>query len=805
MNAIFPFCQYTSDESRAAARSGPSSFEIIGRETNARGSARRPFFSFLLAVAFALLLLGPSPNLIADDFRQPNPAVSPGPLGKEVNPFIGTGGVSYLCGNNHPGAGVPFGMMRLSPDTVSTLGARATNSSGYYYNDSRILGFSHTRLVGTGATDGGNFLVMPFAGDSTKLLWTGLNTSYSHDQERAFPGYYGVVLPALGITAELTATSRVGIHRYTFAKNQTPRILIAVTSALGKGKSKAGEVRILPNGEIEGSVQTFGTFSGRYGGLKTHFVARVSQPVRDFTIRSGAKETPSLTAATGDDLGVLLNFTAKDAPQAIELKLAISYVSIANARANLEQEAGKRNFDQVLAEAVAHWEEKLGRIAITGGTDRQRGIFRTALYRSLQMPTLFEDANGDYLGFDRKIHRAAGFHYYTDMSLWDTFRTTHPLYNLIARAEQRDMIVSLLTMAEQGGYLPRWPSGGGYTGSMFGSPADMVIAESYLKDIRDFDAESALRFMKKTALGPVPSGSPFSGRVGVEHYLKHEYCPADLMKKAVASTIEYCYADQSIARLAGALNHREDAELFRRHGGYYKNLWNPDTQFFQPRDSGKKFLETFRPELLTYLDIGGKLTHAYVEGSAWQWRWGVPGDGAELIKLFKSREFFVAELERFFAGSPTGVGLNPNAFYWHGNQPDIYASYLFNDADRPDLTQKWVRWILDTKYGDGANGLDGNDDGGTLSAWYVLSSLGLFPTAGTDRYQLVGPLWNRAEFKIGEKALTIIAENAGPERPYIKKAWLNDQPLNRTWIRHAEIAQGGTLKFEMGSEPVPAR
>ena len=227
------------------------------------------------------------------------------------------------------------------------------------------------------------------------------------------------------------------------------------------------------------------------------------------------------------------------------------------------------------------------------------------------MPTVFQDVNGEYLGFDRQIHQAAGFNYYTDMSLWDTFRTVHPLFNLIARREQRDMVVSLVKMAEQGGYLPRWPSGGGYTGSMFGTPADIVIAESYLKGIQDFDVESAYGFMRKTALGPVPAGSPFSGRVGVEHYLKHEYCPADLMKKSVASTIEYCYADQAIARLAEALGHRDDAILFQQHGRFYRNLWNPETQFFQPRDSQGKFLAEFKPEMLTYVDVDGKI-HARV-------------------------------------------------------------------------------------------------------------------------------------------------------------------------------------------------
>ena len=340
---------------------------------------------------------------------------------------------------------------------------------------------------------------------------------------------------------------------------------------------------------------------------------------------------------------------------------------------------------------------------------------------------------------------------------------------------------------------------------MFGTPADIVIAESYLKGIRDFDVESAYGFMRKTALGPVPPGSPFSGRLGVEHYLKHEYCPADLMKKSVASTIEYAYADQAIARLAEALGHRDDALTFRRHGRFYRNLWNPETQFFQPRDSRGKFLAEFKPEMLTYADATGKYTHAYVEGSAWQWRWGVPSDAGELVPLFKSREFFVQELEQFFARSPAGVGLVPNAYYWHGNQPDLHVAYLFNHAGRPDLTQKWVRWVLETKYGDREDGLDGNDDGGTLSAWYVLSSLGLFPIAGTDRYEIAGPLWERAEIQLQGHRLTILADDAAPNHPFIQRVWLNDKPLEQRSIDHAAIAGGGTLRFEMGAGAATGR
>ena len=732
---------------------------------------------------------------------KPAPRIEPGRLGRAVNPMIGTGGVFYICGNNFPGATLPFGMVRLSPDTVSTLGKRATNSSGYFYSDSRILGFSHTRLAGTGATDGGNFMVIPCGSDQTKPFRRGLNAAYLHQNEVAFPGYYGVGLHRQEIQAEMTSTCRVGVHRYTFAPDQSPHLLIHVTSVLGKGTSKAGSVRILPDvGEIEGSVETFGTFSKRYGGLKVYFVARLNRPIRTFSTWSGESEnSTSSTEVQGDDIGVDLAVDVEAASRQVEMKLALSYVSIENARQNLEHEAGSLDFDGVLAKAVSEWEEKLSRIEVTGGLESQRTIFTTALYHSLQMPTSFSDVDGRYFGFDRQVHQADGFTYYTDMSLWDTFRTVHPLYNLIARQEQTEMLKSLLKMVEQGGYLPRWPSGGGYTNSMFGTPADIMVTESYLKGLRDFDIEAAYAAMRKTALGPVPDGSRFSGRVGIEHYIKYGYCPADLMKKSVASTTEYCYSDDAISRLAEAMGHLEDSKLFKVHSRNYQRLWNPETQFFQPRDS-KGLFQAFDPEMLTYVDLTGTMTHAYVEGSGWQWRWGVPSQAAELVSLFKSREYFVEQLEQFFVRAPAGVGVTPNAYYWQGNQPDLYSVYLFNFAGRPDLTQKWVRWILESKYGAEANGLDGNDDGGTLSAWYVLSSLGIFPTAGTDRYELGSPIWRRAEIQIGDHRLTILAENSGPDRPYVRNVWFNDRLLDRLWVTHEEIAKGGVLKFEMGPD-----
>jgi len=406
------------------------------------------------------------------------------------------------------------------------------------------------------------------------------------------------------------------------------------------------------------------------------------------------------------------------------------------------------------------------------------------------------------MGFDRQVHQADGFRYFTDLSLWDTFRTLHPLYSIIAPADQRDMMVSLVQMAKEGGWLPRWPSGNGYTGSMLGTPADITITEAWLKGIRDFDVEFAYQSMRSTALGPTPRGAEFSGRRGIESYLKYNYCAADEMDEAVSKTLEYAWADYSIGQLAEALGKKEDAALFAAHAQYYRNTWNPKTQYFHARLANGVFVEDFIPLLLTYLDLKGKYTDDYVEGSALQWRWAVPFDAQGLISLFGGPELFVSELNDFFAKSKPAMGAwNPGPYYWHGNEPDIHAAYLFNEAGRPDLTQKWVRWILENKYDTSYKGVDGNDDGATLSSWYIFSSLGFYPIAGSDIYQIGAPLFRRAEVKMGENSLLIEAANYAPENQYVQNIWLNDSILHRNWIRHAEIANGGVLRYEMTVAP----
>lgn len=759
-------------------------------------------------------------RLLAENQALWPPCAKPGSLGAQVNPMIGTGGITFLCGNNFPGATTAFGMVRLSPDTITQRGGKASNMSGYFYGDQRILGFSHTRLVGTGAVDGGNFLVVPA---TTELTPADLEATtayrFSHDMERAFPGYYAVWLPEPQVLAELTATTRVGVHRYSFAPGQTPFLRINVCSALGKGHCAEGHVTVSEDGrEIQGGARTFGSFSSRFGGSKVYFAARFDRPVMQSRVWSGSQLLASNPSVAGEQVGVELKFNSAETVNPIQMCLALSYVSAENARENLLVEVGDQDFDQIQKNAAEDWEDRLGSVLVEGGEATERTCFYTALYRSMNMPTTFSDVNGQYLGFDKQIHQVTDFVYYTDMSLWDTFRTAHPLYSLILPDRQRDMVVSLVEMSRQGGYLPRWPSGSGYTNSMFGTPADLVIAETYLKGIRDFDVEAAYEKIVSAALHPTPAGAPFSGREGIKEYNHYGYCPSDLMSESVSRTLEYCYADYAIGKLAEALGRQQDAAMFLKRAQFYKNIWNPQTKFFQPRDSHGNFLSDFRPLMLTYTDVTGRYTSAYVEGSAMQWRWAVPHQPDGLVELMGSREDFVEQLNQFFAKSAPQVGKLPNAYYWQGNQPDLFAAFLFNSAGRPDLTQYWTRWILKHKYSADEVGLDGNDDGGTLSAWYVLASLGIFPVAGTDRYELTSPLWSRAVIRLGDRSLVIkqhapeVAGEPGDSTASVPKAnptggnsppvdlttlsvVLNGKIVDGTQISHSQLLSGGELQF----------
>jgi predicted alpha-1,2-mannosidase len=737
------------------------------------------------------------------------PAPQSGELGRWVDPFIGTGGLPWTSGMLFPGATTPFGLARPSPDT-SWPGGLVINSmatAGYFHGHANLFGFSQTRLSGTGVPEGGLFRVTPMVGDEvTPATRRSRPLFFTHSDEVASPGYYAVWLPRPELLVELTATTHVGVHRYTFPARRAANLLLDATSALGNTKAHEGRIEILPEArEVVGEARLLGAFSKRYGGLRGFFVARFNRPFTRVGTWSGGQLEDGRLSTAGDDVGAVLGFGEAGGP--VEVAVGLSFVSRENARANLDAELAARDFDAVRAAAREAWEEHLGRLRIESSEPEVARSFYSALYHSMLMPTHFTDVNGEYLGFGGTVGVADGFTYRTDFSLWDTFRTHNPLLTLLAPEVQRDSLKSLVRMGRAGGGLPRWPSGAGDAGSMIGTPSDLVIAESVLKGLGDFEVEEAYAFMKKSALAPPPPGT--HGRDGLEDCLALGWCPADRMPQAVSRTLEYAWADASLANLAQRLGHSGDEALFRERALAYRNTWNPATRFFQPRNADGSFQEPFYPDLLTFIDkplFKGRYLDDYVEGSPRQWRWMAPHDPAGLIQLFGGPRTFVEELETFLANASPGRGaVSPGANYWHGNQHDIHALFLFNDAGRPDLTQKWVRWALTTRYGTGPDGLDGNDDGGTLSAWYVLAGgLGLYPVAGSDRYWIGAPIVERATLSLpGGATLAVVAENQALKHPYVQQVSLNGVRLCEPSLRHAALAGGGTLHFQMGPRPAP--
>ncbi|MBQ2842096.1 MAG: GH92 family glycosyl hydrolase [Clostridia bacterium] len=716
------------------------------------------------------------------------PQVSAGELGQYVDPFIGTGGTPWTCGMLSPAATVPFGAVRLGPDTSFIGGAYIfkTNTSGYYYEHGHIKGFSHSRLSGTGAEDYSNFRVIPAIGDNEPAVMP-----YSHNKETASPGYYAVYLPTVNCLAEMTASTHTGVHRYSFYNSKDARLYIDVTSGAAKKTSYDCNVNFdEKSGIISGSCVIDGQFSGRFDGLPAYFAAVTDTPVVSYEIKSD-----------DSDCGIDLNFGNLDG-KSVEMKIGVSFVSAENALLNLNAETDGIWFDEVRKNAVNAWEERLSSIRISGD-DETKIKFYTALYHSMIMPTDFTDANGEYLGFDKKTHIADGYTYRTDMSLWDSVRTTHPLYTIIAHDIQSDCLKSLVEMAKAGvGVIPRWPMGAGYTSSMIGDAANIMIAESYLKGFTDFDAEAALEYMKNSSDNEVSK----DGRNFVDEYNKYGYIPQDTegVNKSVSRTIEYAWADAAIASLAKALGKNEDAEKYGTKSMYYKNVFNPETKYFQARNADGSFVWNFSPYITTFYDavMIKKFADCYCEGSARQWRWNALHDIDGMIELFGSEEYFVSELEDFMEdASLTRAAIDPGDGYWIGNQHDIHTPYLFSNAGRPDLTQKWVRWTLDNRFSTDIDGLDGNDDSGTISAWYVFSSMGFYPLAGTDKYWIGSPCVDSAEIALSNgKTLKITANNQSDDNIYVSSVSLNGEKLDGCYITHSQIMSGGELVFEMGNK-----
>jgi predicted alpha-1,2-mannosidase len=719
-----------------------------------------------------------------------------------VDPFIGTGG----HGHTFPGVTVPFGMVQLSPDT----GVEGWDwCSGYHYSDSSIMGFSHTHLSGTGAADYGEVRVMPVVGDLKIIPGPkdnpniGYRSRFSHKQEIARPGYYSVFLDDYKVQAELTASRRVGFHRYTFPKTDKAYIIFDLYNRIGD-MAESAWVKIVGNDEVEGSI-TGGHFCGARDPQTIYFVAKFSKPFEEFgtwkvfRVDKGNREEKMINRSE-PFIGAYFRYSTSE-KEKILIKVALSYTGVDGARKNL-REIPDWNFDRIRENAENLWEKELGKIEVEGN-ENDKIKFYTALYHSFIHPSLFSDIDGKYIGTDDKIYSST-YDHYTVFSLWDTFRSLHPLFLLIQPQKNTDMIKSLLDIYSQSGWLPRWHKGNRETNCMIGTHSDSVIADAIIKGLRNFDLEKAYSAMYKNAM--VESRDFNQGRRGITEYKKLGYVPGDKFDQSVSRTLEYAYNDFCIAQVAKVLGQGEDYKLFIKRAQNYKNLYDSNVGFMRPRDSNGNWIN-FKTSFSSSFDPTDATSPHYTEGNAWQWTFFAPQDPYGLITLLGGEEKFIKKLDEFFntkspiKGPPDITGLIGQ--YAHGNEPSHHISYFYVYARMPWKTQEMVRKIVDSLYGIGPEGLCGNEDCGQMSAWYVFSSLGFYPFCpGTPVYILSSPIWKRAVIHLsGGKDFIIEAENLSEKNIYIQKVYLNGKPLDRLWLWHNEIINGGKLLFKMGDTP----
>lgn len=707
---------------------------------------------------------------------EPASAASPDPV-DAVDAFVGTGGPGFRVGSQTPAATLPFGLVKVGPDTAMSFGAvGALHCSGYNWDDDHIDGFSHVRMVGTGLADYGNVLFMPTdgwaEGETDELDW---RQTFSHDDEEARPGSYAVTLSD-GIHVELAATRHAAQHRYTFPETVSePRILIDLQHQLVDGAGGAEVTVDAAAGTVRGWTLDTGSFVGAEGA-KVYFHAKFDTDIAAFGTWDDAGGEEGRAEADGIDVGVWIAPVGRT----VDVRVGISRVSEDAARANLEAQLPFQDIAGTAAQAEEAWRDALSVVEVDGGTDEERALFYTSLYHALAMPIEHGDADGRYVGFDGATHQADGFVYHSDMSLWDTYRTAHSLYDLLYPAKARDFAISLLRMAEQGGAFPRWPAANGEGGSMLGAPADIVLAETWLKGIRDWDMDAAWPRMRAQAMGE--GEYAYNARPDVRSLEAYGYYPSDLFGNSVAWTQELAWADHALALLAGDLGQDADAAHFAWRSYTWKNLWDADKGFFHGRLSDG----TFEPELNEIL-----WEEEYTEGNAWQYLW-MPFPHADALAETLGGQDVAKERLTFFFDEAEKEGLlaGPQTYYWHGNEPDIHAAFLFALWGDRDASYQWQRWIREELYALAPDGLAGNDDGGTLSSWYVFSALGFYPIAGTPWYVAGVPLFDEARFAVDGGTFTTRRIGDGD---HVASVTLNGLPLDRAVFHHDQIVAGGEL------------
>ena len=706
-----------------------------------------------------------------------------------VNPFIGTQGVERaLEGRTHPGAQVPFGMVSVCPfNAYDTALARNANDhrrfqAPYFKDRPLISGFSHANISGVGCPEMGAILLMPTMGD----VQTNPDRYFSpFEQEQAEPGYYTAKLTRYAITTEMSATIRTGISRYAFPAGNAN---ILINLGLAQTNQRGGAVKILSPTRAEGS-KSVGRFCGAQATQTVYFAVEFSKQANATGVWHNDTLSRGEAMANGGNAGAFFSFQTQ-ADETIEVKVAISYVSTANAWLNMTTEQPGFAFEQVRQQAGTEWNQELSRIQVEGGTLDDKVMFYTALYRTLIHPNIFNDVNGEYPAMTtHETTQAEGYNRYTVYSLWDTYRNLHQLFTLAYPERQVDMVKSMLAMYKEGGWLPKWELVGNETYVMVGDPAVPVIADTYLKGINQFDVALAYEAMRKGAITPEEKNVL---RPGLDAYIQYGYIPMDVKTSrevwgAVSTTQEYNVADFSLSKMAGHLGKKEDSRLFYDRSLGYKNFFNSENEFLQPKLKDGSWYEPFDSEYERW--PGGP---GYVEGNAWHYTFFVPHDIPGLIGLFGSNDRFVKKLQQCF----------DEGHFSMGNEPDIAYPFLFNYIPGAEWrTQKQVRKAIYASYSNAPAGLPGNDDCGTMSAWLVFAMMGLYPDCpAVPQYQVTSPVFDKVTIKLnknfyqGDEFLIQTANNS-KENVYIQSMSLNGQPHAKFTLDHRSIVEGGELRI----------
>ncbi|KAI9432138.1 alpha-1,2-mannosidase [Russula earlei] len=734
-----------------------------------------------------------------------------------VRPIVGT----QRMGHTFPGATVPFGMVQLSPDT-DTIPYEMNGKynpdvykycAGYQYDDKTIVGFSHTHLSGTGHSDLGDFLMMPTVGELKLNPGTadqpnsGFRSSFSHVTEVAEADYYKVKLDDYNIVAELTATNRVGFHQYTFPKSDSAHIILDLVSGIYNYEDKNvwTFVRVENDTLVTGYRQTSG-----WGRTRTVYFAMVfSKPFLGYGTKNYSKkqvyrgfwgkfdQNNNFPEIAGKQIRMHFDFATQQSEK-IKVKFALSAVSTEGALLNLRTETPAWDFEKVKQQGQALWNKELNKVLITSDEDGRENFY-TAMYHAFINPTTYMDVDGSYKGLDQNIHTAKGFINYTTFSLWDTHRALHPLFNIIQPKRNADMIQSMLAHYNQSSLhmLPVWSNSANENWCMTGYHSVSVIADAVVKGNAPFDVNKALDACVITAR--------HRSYDGIGYYMDMGYIPADKNGSSASTTLEYAYDDWCIAQMAKKLNRTAIYNEFSKRSENYHNVFDASVGFMRARMSDGSFKKNFDP--LSTANQG------FIEGNSWNYSLYVPHAPAELITMMGGKKRFTAHLDslftmelpdKYFAETEdiTRDGIIGN--YVHGNEPSHHVAYLYNWTDEPWKTQSTIRMIMEKQYHPLPDGLGGNDDCGQMSAWYIFSALGFYPVApGSDQYALGSPSVTSAIIQLDNgKTFTIEAKDQGNKNVYVQKVILDDKPLNRLYITHQEITQGGKLVFYMGSSPV---